>query len=333
MKLTTEQTANLIDVLNAQSGLIKIKDPIAFKRKMRGVTPFLLHKDGKFIGGVTMEIFNENKSNRDLMAAIKRQLEKAKAKKDVDEKAKINSDTINRTRAEAYSHRNKLRIIANIAAEEKANEIYQADFEESMEEINEDMRETIESLREELEEIQQEADNGDIDLQELETGIKASDVAETTPVNNTGTDINTPTDQSISANQGVQSTPGTDPGAGLASGAGAGVAGSITDPANAIATISNAAEEIMESIDKVLKEEESKEELLMGQTNQPNSPSVTTPEAMEAALPTVKSGRNMSPLERARLLAAEITQMIQKKKAVTKKRKIQEPEPGLLGMF
>jgi len=78
MKLSAKQTATLIEVLNAQSGVSKIEDKDVYKAKLAEVADLLETKDGKISGGITAEVYKDNKDNADLAAAAKAHLAKAK---------------------------------------------------------------------------------------------------------------------------------------------------------------------------------------------------------------------------------------------------------------
>jgi len=78
MKLTDKQAKTLIAVLNAQSGVTPIDDKEKYNSMKAEVASFLQVKDGKATGGITSEVYKDNKDNADLVEAAKTHLEKAK---------------------------------------------------------------------------------------------------------------------------------------------------------------------------------------------------------------------------------------------------------------
>jgi hypothetical protein len=80
MKLTPEKSATLIEVLKAQSGEGRIADKDAYKAKLADVEDLLDSEKG----GVTKEVYNDNKDNVELVEAAKAHVA---ARKDRDAKA------------------------------------------------------------------------------------------------------------------------------------------------------------------------------------------------------------------------------------------------------
>lgn len=78
MKLNAKDAKDLIAVLNAQSGVAKIADKDEYKAKLDRVGKFLNTKDGKAVGGVTKEVYDANKDNKELVDAAKAHQTKAK---------------------------------------------------------------------------------------------------------------------------------------------------------------------------------------------------------------------------------------------------------------
>jgi hypothetical protein len=85
MKLSKNQITTLVDVLNAQSGVKPIEDKESYNEKLSQVAEFLNTKGGKTIGGITAEIYKDNKEVKELVVAAKAHLDKAKER---EEKAK-----------------------------------------------------------------------------------------------------------------------------------------------------------------------------------------------------------------------------------------------------
>jgi hypothetical protein len=78
MKLSKNQITTLIEVLNGQSGVKPIEDKEAYSEKLAEVADFLNTKNGKAIGGITAEVYKDNKEVKELVQAAKAHLEKAK---------------------------------------------------------------------------------------------------------------------------------------------------------------------------------------------------------------------------------------------------------------
>jgi hypothetical protein len=78
MKLTSKQSNTLIAVLNAQSGVTPIDDKEKYNEMKAEVASFLQVKDGRATGGITAEVYKDNKDNAELVGAAKTHLEKAK---------------------------------------------------------------------------------------------------------------------------------------------------------------------------------------------------------------------------------------------------------------
>jgi effector-binding domain-containing protein len=80
MKLTNKQAKTLIAVLNAQSKVTPIDDKEKYNSMKAEVASFLQVKDGKAVGGITAEVYKDNKDNAELVEAAKVHLETAKAR-------------------------------------------------------------------------------------------------------------------------------------------------------------------------------------------------------------------------------------------------------------
>jgi hypothetical protein len=80
MKLTNKQAKTLIAVLNAQSKVTPIDDKEKYNAMKAEVANFLQVKDGKATGGITAEVYKDNKDNAELVEAAKIHLETAKAR-------------------------------------------------------------------------------------------------------------------------------------------------------------------------------------------------------------------------------------------------------------
>jgi hypothetical protein len=78
MKLEAAKLATLVEVLNAQSGVKPIEDKEAYKAKLAEVSDLLASKDGKFTGGVTKEVYADNKDSAELVEASRAHLNKGK---------------------------------------------------------------------------------------------------------------------------------------------------------------------------------------------------------------------------------------------------------------
>lgn len=85
MKLSKNQINTLIEVLNGQSGVKPIEDKEAYAEKLAEVSEFLNTKNGKATGGITADVYKDNKEVKELVQAAKAHLDKAKAR---EEKAK-----------------------------------------------------------------------------------------------------------------------------------------------------------------------------------------------------------------------------------------------------
>lgn len=78
MKLSKTQIITLVEVLNGQSGVKPIEDKQAYGEKLAEVAEFLNTKNGKASGGITAEVYKDNKEVKELVQAAKAHLEKAK---------------------------------------------------------------------------------------------------------------------------------------------------------------------------------------------------------------------------------------------------------------
>lgn len=85
MKLSKDQISTLIDVLNGQSGVKPIEDKETYAEKLAEVSEFLNTKNGKATGGITAEVYKDNKEVKELVQAAKAHLDKAKTR---EQKAK-----------------------------------------------------------------------------------------------------------------------------------------------------------------------------------------------------------------------------------------------------
>lgn len=90
MKLTSKQSNTLIAVLNAQSEVAPIDDKEKYNEMKAEVASFLQVKDGRATGGITAEVYKDNRDNAELVEAAKTHLEKAKQRA---EKAQTKSAT------------------------------------------------------------------------------------------------------------------------------------------------------------------------------------------------------------------------------------------------
>jgi hypothetical protein len=77
MKLSKNQISTLIEVLNGQSGVKPIEDKEAYNTKFALIAEFLNTKNGKAVGGITAEVYKDNKDIKELVQAAKTHLEKA----------------------------------------------------------------------------------------------------------------------------------------------------------------------------------------------------------------------------------------------------------------
>lgn len=171
-----EQTNNLIDVLNAQAGVIKIKDAKLLKEKIQMASPFLLKRGGRFIGGINKELLLDNK-NKKLMEAVMGQITKAKERKTRDMEVRKTEET-------RGFHRNKLRLLAQAAqvmSLKKAEEQEQQDIEDELlqDRMYEDARRTAEELileEEKNKEIEAalKGNDGNVDIASLESSMESS---------------------------------------------------------------------------------------------------------------------------------------------------------------
>lgn len=87
MKLSKTQITTLIEVLNGQSGVKPIEDKQAYSEKLAQVAEFLNTKEGKATGGITTEVYKDNKEVKELVQAAKAHLDKAKERENKKDKA------------------------------------------------------------------------------------------------------------------------------------------------------------------------------------------------------------------------------------------------------
>jgi hypothetical protein len=78
MKLSKKQITTLVEVLNGQSGVKPIEDKEVYNEKLAEVAEFLNTKGGKAIGGITAEVYKDNKEVKELVQAAKAHLDRAK---------------------------------------------------------------------------------------------------------------------------------------------------------------------------------------------------------------------------------------------------------------
>lgn len=95
MKLSKKQISTLIEVLNGQSGVKPIEDKESYSAKLSEVAEFLNTKNGKAIGGITAEVYKDNKDVKELVQAAKAHLDKAKSR---EEKAQNKPKTTKTTK-------------------------------------------------------------------------------------------------------------------------------------------------------------------------------------------------------------------------------------------